>query len=441
MTANPQDPGAPDGRPEEPFPSLADGRRSSSKRGAAGRRIPKARTPQPEPVSTEAPPVLARRPTRRKRPQRTVKEPAVAVVEPVAAEPEPDRSLDDTQEIPIVAGERAPVEEPLVLVPGTLAVEGIPTVLTVPAEAPARPEAPPIRDAATEAAGAPPVVVASEPPAPEPAPAPPVAVRPAKRPKPPRAPRPPKVRKPRRLPAWVTRRRALRLNAVPVRVFATALVVALAIFAIGALRDDEPGERGTETAADLDPVLAPIPSEESASPSASPSPSPSSKSPSTDKPGKDDPPEDDPPKQDDPPSGGGGKAPKTGSFRIKSVSSGLCLDEADMGDSTVVQKSCSSSPLSAEGLESLGGGEYYLTTYHPEYHEGCISSAANGVGNGFIGDACTGDAAQIFSFDEVSDGVYRIRLADNGTCVAVSGGGDPVSANCGNAKNQRFIFV
>lgn len=424
MTANPQDPGAPDGRPVEPFPSLADGRRSSSKRGATGRRVPKARTP--EPVTTEAPPVQARRPVRRKRPQRTVEEP-VAVIEPVVAEP--DRSLDDTQEIPVVAWEA--VEEPLVLVPGTLAVEGIPRPVEVAAA--------PIPDAATDAAEAPPVVEA-DPPVREPDPQ--VVVRPPKRirpPKPPRAPRPPKVRKPRNLPAWLTRRPALHLNAVPVRVFATALVVALAIFAIGALRDDEPGGQATETAGGPDPVLAPVPSEESASPS--PSPSPSSASPSTDKPENDDEPKDDPPKKDDPPGGGGGKAPTTGSFRIKSVSSGLCLDEADMGDSTVVQKSCSSSPLSADGLESLGGGEYYLTTYHPEYHEGCISSAADGVGNGFIGDACTGDAAQIFRFDEVSDGVYRIRLVDNGTCVAVNGDGAPVSASCGNGKSQRFIFV
>ncbi|HEY1178659.1 MAG TPA: RICIN domain-containing protein, partial [Phytomonospora sp.] len=280
----------------------------------------------------------------------------------------------------------------------------------------------------------PPLVIA---PVPEPVPAPPAAVRPARpkrRPKPPRAPRPPKVRKPRRLPAWLTRRPALRLNAVPVRVFATALVVALALFAIGTLRDDGTEAPETGTAAQAEPELAPIPSQ--ASPSATPSPS-SAKPKPKDTPTKDDPTEDDEP----PAGGGGGKAPKTGSFRIKSVSSGMCLDEADLGDSTVVQKGCSSSPLSARGLESLGGGDYYLTTNHPQHGAGCISSEANGVGNGFIGDACTGDAAQVFHLDEVADGVYRIRLVDNGTCVAVSGGGAPVSASCGSGKGQRFTFV
>ncbi|MEV0645328.1 hypothetical protein AB0I28_08685 [Phytomonospora sp. NPDC050363] len=439
MSATPQDSGASDpsgaggagGAPVEPFASLTDTRRAKSRRGAPARRSVKAGgggPPDPPPVPDPAPAA------------------SPAEAKGVAAVGLPQWTRDDTQELPIVRGTVPVAATPPAARSSTLDL-GPPPSTGEPTAAEAvfgpRP--------ATTGTSVP------EPTAPTARPKSPKPPRPAKPPKPSRAPRPPKARKPRRdrlaaklIPAWFRpggRVRALRLDAIPVRVFATALVVALALFAIGTLRDggqDRPTDTGAEQ---VDPVLQPLPAGESATPSASPVPSAEPSTSPKPKPGSTG--DDEPAKPDDPPDGndggdddnGGGKAPGTGSFRIKSVSSGLCLDESDRGDSTVVQKNCSSAPLSAEGLQSLGGGEYYLTTYHPDHGEGCISSADNGVGNGFIGDACTGDPSQVFTLDRVADGVYRIRLVDNGTCLAVSGGGAPVSAGCGKGENQRFEFV
>lgn len=347
----------------------------------------------------------------------------------------------ESREVTVMTGDPQDSGAPRETADGPSPVEPFPTLAdagrrrTPPAEA-ARHVPPP-----------PPVPLA----APERAPGP---VRPPKLPKParpPKPPRPPKARKPReeRLPARLAagvragtaRLRRVRLTGVPVRVLVTMVVVALALFAIGTLRDSG-GADGDDAqvrpqavvgaSALTQPSGSPSPSPSpSTSPSASPSASPgkTGASPSETPTGGDD----HPPAKDAPP-------PGSGSYRIKSSANGLCLDDPSRGgDDPMIATGCGSTHTTT-GLAALGDGRYNISLSNPDQDgPGCMTADAPRSGMPYRGTAC-GTNGQQYTLVAVSDGVWRIKSVDSGLCVAFGGSGsEAYSTDCGSAPGFRFV--
>lgn len=90
---------------------------------------------------------------------------------------------------------------------------------------------------------------------------------------------------------------------------------------------------------------------------------------------------------------------------------------------------------------ALTPNEAGLITQYQNGH--CLQPASNSQGANVRQDLCTGASNQRFSFEPMGDGSYRIRHADTGLCVDVSGGSTGNGANlilwgCGGQNNQRW---
>ncbi|WP_285661283.1 RICIN domain-containing protein [Actinorhabdospora filicis] len=281
----------------------------------------------------------------------------------------------------------------------------------------------------------------------------PAPVRPPRVPKPtrpPKPPRPPKARKPReeRLPARLAARarsipwRRVRLTGVPVRVLITMVVVALALFAIGTLRKSV-GDGGEDGGAKPQAVVeASLLGRPSASPSPSPSASPSSSpsaSPSPDKPGSS-PTETKPGGGDDKPPAKDAPPPGSGTYRIKSASNGLCLDDPSRGgDDPLIATGCGSTHTTT-GLTELSSGTYNISLSNPDQDSpGCVEADAPSSGMPYRGSGCGGNG-QTYHLVKVSDGVWRIKSTDSGLCLTFGGSGsEAYSTDCGSATGFRFV--
>lgn len=271
----------------------------------------------------------------------------------------------------------------------------------------------------------------SNPPSPPPPiPKPPKASKP---PRPPKRPKPPAERLPARLAARVRAVpwRRLRPSRVPMRVLITMVVVALALFAIGTLRksvadggaDDRPQAVTEASMLSLAPS-SPAPVTPSATPSTAPSATTEpggndAKTPTT------------PPTKTTPPG--------SGTYRIKSATNGLCLDDPGPGDGTLIATGCGSTHTTT-GLDALSGGRYNITLDNPDQDStGCVSADAPERGVPYRGTGC-GQNGQLYELVGIGDGVWRIKAADTGLCLTFDGGGsEAYSTDCGSATGFRFV--
>lgn len=154
------------------------------------------------------------------------------------------------------------------------------------------------------------------------------------------------------------------------------------------------------------------------------------------------------------------QGPAPGWYSIRPArATGLCVTEgrAPSGDTVAVQRPCPGSTPPYTRLEPLGGGRFFVKWVHPEHGWGCLTVVAGGLLTPW--DDCRGSrTTQVFTFEPAdlpgppgsgSGRVtpYRIRSANDGRCLGVSGT-DPGAASevavagpCNDGVAQHFYLV
>ncbi|MER6118763.1 helix-turn-helix domain-containing protein [Streptomyces sp. NPDC001743] len=149
--------------------------------------------------------------------------------------------------------------------------------------------------------------------------------------------------------------------------------------------------------------------------------------------------------------------PAPGWYSIRPArATGLCVTEGREpgGESVAVQRPCPGSTPPYTRLEPLGGGRLFIKWVHPVQGWGCLTVVADGMLAPWD-DCRRGRTTQVFTFERVDASgppgsgpgrvtAYRIRSANDGQCLGVSGtdpGAVVVAGRCAESAAQRFFLA
>ncbi|MER7722794.1 helix-turn-helix domain-containing protein [Streptomyces sp. NPDC096323] len=151
--------------------------------------------------------------------------------------------------------------------------------------------------------------------------------------------------------------------------------------------------------------------------------------------------------------------PAPGWYSIRPArATGLCVTEGQEpgGDTVAVQRPCPGATPPSTRLEPLGDGRFFVKWVHPEHGWGCLTLVS-----GMLtpwDDCRSSRTTQAFTFERVDTTAppgsssgrvtpYRIRSANNGQCLAISGT-DPgawsavaVTGPCTDSAAQLFFLA
>jgi hypothetical protein len=136
-----------------------------------------------------------------------------------------------------------------------------------------------------------------------------------------------------------------------------------------------------------------------------------------------------------------------GTFRLKAVHSGLCVDVSGGGNANgtpVIQFGCHGSANQTWRVQDLGGGEHVLIAASSEK---CLDVAGAGQANGAAVQqwACADVDQQRWTLESQGQNRYRLRAVHSGKCLDVTGRSTEPGArlqqwNCSSGDNQRFVL-
>jgi hypothetical protein len=136
-----------------------------------------------------------------------------------------------------------------------------------------------------------------------------------------------------------------------------------------------------------------------------------------------------------------------GSFRLKAVHSGLCVDVSGGGSAngaSIIQHGCHGGANQTFRVQDMGGGEHVLIATSSNK---CLDVAGAGQANGAAVQqwACADVDQQRWTLESQGQGRYRLRAVHSGKCLDVTGRSTEPGArlqqwNCSSGENQRFAL-